>query len=92
MKYYKIKKVLDSENTVSEKSLELFLMLLKPQQREILNAIPKGIDNAVSAKKIKEITGIPTKNISSQIRQIYVNFPLGIIEEQKGFRKYFRKA
>ena len=92
MKYYEIFEIINSEGSVSKKSLELFITLLKPQQKEIFNCIPRSIDDAVSAKQIKEMTGIPTKNISSQIKQINVNFPIGIIEEKKGIRKYFKQA
>lgn len=90
MKYYKIRDVLESDGSIRDKSLEIYSMLLKPQQREILEHIPKGKLNAVSSSQIKEATGISTKNISSQIKQIKQSFPIASIVDKRGYKKYFR--
>lgn len=91
MKYYEIKDVIEADGSIHDKSLEIYSILLKPQQREIFEQIPKGKLNAVSAKEIKEATEIPTKNISSQIKQISIGFPIGVLEIEKGYKKYYRK-
>jgi len=91
MKYYKIRDIIDSHDSISQKAFDLFRFLLKPNQREIFDNIPKGSLNAISALEIKEKTGIPTKNIYTQIKQMSVSFPIGVIEVKRGSNKYYRK-
>lgn len=91
MKYYEIKNVIESDSSINDKALEICSILLKPKQREILSQIPKGKSNAVLAKEIKLATEIPTKNISSQIKQIAINFPIGILKTENGYKKYYIK-
>lgn len=54
----------------------MFLLSLKPEMRKVFIALPKGVDNAVSAKQIKNNTGIPTKNISTHIKNLALRFPV----------------
>lgn len=91
MKYNLIKEVIEAKEPLLGKSKKLFRLLLKDQQREIFDAIPIGIQNAVSCNYIKEKTGIPTRNISVQLKQIAVNFPIGIVEVNRGKNKYYKK-
>jgi len=91
MKYLTIKQIIEADGSVNDKSLEIYSILLKPQQREIFDQIPTGKKNAVTAFQIKEATGISTKNISVQLRQLSSSFPIGIIEINRGKNKYYKK-
>lgn len=91
MKYNLIKEVIEAKEPLLGKSKKLFRLLLKDQQREIFDAIPIGVQNAVSCNYIKEKTGIPTRNISVQLKQIAVNFPIGVVEVNRGYNKYYKK-
>lgn len=44
--------------------------------QKLFLVLPQGIENAKSAKEIKEQTGIPTKNISTTIINIQKRFPV----------------
>lgn len=91
MKYSLIKEVIEAKKPLLGKSKELFRLLLKDQQREIFDKIPIGEINAVSCNFIKNQTGIPTKNIAGQIKQLSVNYPIGIVEVNRGKNKYYKK-
>lgn len=91
MKYYKIKEIIQSNDSNYKKSIDIFSSLLKTQQREIFNNIPKGALNAITALEINKKTGISTKNISSQINQLRTNFPIGVKTEENGCNKYYKK-
>lgn len=91
MKYNLIKEVIEAKEPLFNKSRKIFRLLLKDQQREIFDKIPIGERNAVSCNFIKEQTGIPTKNITAQIKQLSVNYPIGIVEVNRGKNKYYKK-
>lgn len=91
MKYSLIKEVIEAKEPLLGKSRKLFRLLLKDQQREIFDRIPVGERNAVSCNFIKQKTGIPTKNITGQIKQLSVNYPIGIIVVNRGKNKYYKK-
>lgn len=91
MKYNLIKSVVEAKEPLLGKSKKIFRLLLKDQQREIFDVLPIGEENAVSCSFIKEKTGISTRNISVQLKQIAVNFPIGVLEVNRGYNKYYKK-
>jgi len=91
MKYTLIKHVIEAKEPLLGKSKKIFRLLLKDQQREIFDIIPIGEKNAVSCNFIKTQTGIPTKNITSQIKQLSINYPIGVLEINRGKNKYYKK-
>ncbi len=57
-----------------EKAMIVFSLILKPQQRDILNEIGIGRQNAVTCQDISNIVGVKSKNVSTQIAQIQKRF------------------
>lgn len=49
---------------------KIFKLSCPKQIKVIIDNIPKGINNAITSKEISVKTGLETKNISSQIKQI----------------------
>lgn len=91
MKYSLIKNVMHSKGSIDTKSKNIFRALLKDQQRAIFDTLLVGEEKAVSCNFIKNKTGIPTKNITVQIKQLAVNYPIGVIEVNRGYNKYYKK-
>lgn len=88
MKYDSIKSILGVNCSLEQKAYQLFLLSLKPEMRKVFISIPKGIDNAVSAKQLKEITGIQTKNISTHVKNLSIRFPVKTTGTDRR-KKYF---
>lgn len=88
MKYEAIKKIIGLNLSDSEKVYQLFLLSLKPQMKTIFLLIPKGIDNAISAKELKLKTGLDTKIISSQVQALIKKSPIMITGTERR-KKYY---
>lgn len=76
MNYNQIKTILASDFPPEFKAYQLFAMSLKPKMQKLFLVLPQGIENAKSAKEIKEQTGIQTKNIATYIINIQKRFPV----------------
>lgn len=87
--YNKIIKILNANHvSVENKAYLLFIGSLKPKQSHIFHHIPKGISNAISCLDISSQTGDSTKNISSQIKQMSVNYPIKKVKEGRIYKYY----
>lgn len=75
MNYQKILDILHEPLFADEKAHNIFIESLKPQQKLIFLRIPKGESNAISALQIAGLD-FDTKNVSSQIRQLTLNYPI----------------
>ncbi|MGJ1499645.1 hypothetical protein ACR79R_20195 [Sphingobacterium spiritivorum] len=63
--------------------------MLSKQQRKIYDQLPDSDSSAVYLSFISNLTGLGSKNISSQIKNIQSKFNLiGVIKEGKNFKYY----
>ncbi len=68
--YEQISNIINNQTlSESDKIEEIFFIVLPEQQKKIFRCLSK--ENALSCVDIKGKTGIPTKNISSQLKQLF---------------------
>lgn len=88
--YRKIEELVESVKCGRDLVDNIFKLSCPKQLKSIIDNIPKGINNATTCKEISIKTGLLTKNISSQIKQIQDKNPnLKSISINNKNKKYY---
>lgn len=71
-------------------ALEIFRHSLIKQQRMIFDAIPLGVEYAMTVNEIASSLNLETKNVSTQLRQIQAKFgKIKSVKINKKTNKYY---
>ncbi len=81
--------ILNNESYSNEQKADrIFKTTLKPLQLQVFNQIPKGYENAISCKEIKDKIHVSTKNISSVIKQLMEKYPIDSTGHERKLNYY----
>ena len=79
-----------TQNQITEVCVQATVAMLPKQQRQVYDKMYYGKHKAVDANYLSYVTGLGTKNISSQIKQIQKKTNLiGVVKEGNKY-KYFK--